>query len=115
MLRKSIRISTKLGVVAYLHGIAFSKRRHVIGKVAYFWYMSAINKYWNDGDVSFERGDYLGPYVIVRLVQPTIALLVLGVKPVRTDSANENVADRKLVAEVLYEINPSRDVVYIDE
>ena len=56
--------------IAYLHGVASSQRRNVVGQLASFWYAGAIDEHWNDRDVSIEGSGNFDPYVIVWLVEP---------------------------------------------
>lgn len=114
LLRQIVCISSEVRTTDF-DRVVSGKRRDVARQLASLGHTSAFDEYRNDWDIPIQCRRNLDPYVIVGLVEPTATILILGVKPVRADGAEENVATFNLLAQMFHEIRAGRHVVHIDE
>src|SRR5580704_12429130 len=75
----------------------------------------AIEQYWNDRDVAKQCGRDLDADEIIRIVEPTMAVVVEHIGPVRANDREQRVALGNFVAQNLDEIHPERHGVNVHE
>jgi hypothetical protein len=77
--------------------------------------MRTIDQHRDDSDIALERSRDLSGYEIVRIVEPSAAIIVLRIDPIRPDDGEQYVALAHLGVQVLYKVDASWDVIDVHE
>jgi hypothetical protein len=101
--------------VAKLERVAPRKRGEVLGEVGLGRHLGAVDEDGDHRDVALQRRGDFDPHIVVRVVEPPLALAVGGGQPVRADDCKQRVALGDLAIELLDEVEPRLDGVDIDE
>ncbi len=101
--------------MAELQRVPARQRGKVVGQVGLGRHFGAIDQNRDHRDVALERRGNLDAHVIVRVVEPALALAVGGGQPMRTDDGKQRVALGDLRVELLDEVEPRLDRIDVDE
>ena len=101
--------------VAKLERMPACERGEVLREIAFRRHLGAIDQHGDHRNVALQRRGDLDAHIVVRVVEPPLALAVGGGQPMRADDCEQCIALRDLRIELLDEIEPGLDGVDIDE